>query len=303
MRKAAISIIGFLALAGVIGYLATSGGGTFRSADNGGGGAASEPLAAASRAPGLGGDTAAGASVEGPTKSSANVGAVPAIGPAVVKTAQLEVQVAKDGFMAAFGSAGTIAAKYGGYVQSSSTSGTKVHSGSLTIRVPAASFENAMSDLGELGTVKAQSMSGTDVTSQYVDLHARLITWQAQEKVLLRLMRRSTSVEATLRVQQQLQDVQFRIEQLKGQLRVLQDQTSLATIQLELREPGAPISTPRTVSERPSLGEAWDKALNGFFSVVYSVTVGLGYLIPIALIVALGWLGYRRIRPRPVTSS
>jgi hypothetical protein len=57
------------------------------------------------------------------------------------------------------------------------------------------------------------------------------------------------------------------------------------------------------VSERPSLGEAWDKALNGFFSVVYSVTVGLGYLIPIALIVALGWLGYRRIRPRPVTSS
>jgi hypothetical protein len=160
-----------------------------------------------------------------------------------------------------------------------------------------------MTDLGQLGTVKAQSMSGQDVTSQYVDLRARLTTWETQEAVLLKLMRRATSVEATLRVQRELQDVQFRIEQIKGQLRVLDSQTSLATIALSLREPGAPIHVEPTISERPSLVEAWDKALNGFLGVVYSVVVGLGYLVPIAVIAAVAWFGYRRLRPRAAVSA
>ena len=104
------------------------------------------------------------------------------------------------------------------------------------VRVPSSHFDDAMADLRELGTVEHQAISGQVVTQDFIDLEARLRTWQAQEAVLIDLMEQASSVDATLRIQRELQDVQFRIEQIKGQLRVLEDQTALATIRVSLRE-------------------------------------------------------------------
>jgi hypothetical protein len=174
--------------------------------------------------------------------------------------------------------------------------GTRTQTGDLLLRVPADRFDAAVADLRRLGTVRRQSMSGEDVSSQFVDLDARLRTWQAQEAVLLDLMSRATTIEATIRVQSELQDVQLRIEQIKGQLHLLQDRTDYATIQVALRETGAPVEPLQTTTERPSLAEAWDRALDGFLGVCYAVVVGLGYLIPLTLLGAFGWLGYRRLR-------
>jgi hypothetical protein len=306
MRKAVLSIIGFLAVAGVIGYVATSGGigPASRPSEVG---AMSTP--APDKAVFGAGTQEAGIPVDQTVPGSARQGvgaALPAesglgpIGPDIVKTARIAVEVKKGGFETAFDAATMIAARYGGYVQDSSVRGTKARSGNLTIRIPAASFEQAMNDLRRLGSVQGQDISGLDVTSEFVDLNARLRTWQAQESVLLRLMRRATSIESTLRVQNELQDVQFRIEEIRGQLRVLENQTSLATIDVSIREVGAPLTSARTVERaRPSLSEAWARAVNGFLGVIFAVVVGLGYLVPITALAFVIWLGYRRLRPRP----
>jgi hypothetical protein len=314
MRKAVLSIIGFLALAGIVGYVATWGGG-LQSQQSAGGG-----VGAASRAPEkgvgrVGSDQAvAGVPVPGvvneDTAGSAagegvsSVGSLPPIGPDIVKTAGISIEVRSGGFETAFSAATTIAGRYGGYVEDSSMQGIKAKSGQLTIRVPATTFDRAMNDLRGLGSVEGQSISGQDVTSQFVDLDARLRTWQAQEAVLLRLMRRATSIESTLRVQNQLQDVQFRIEQIKGQLRLLENLTSLATIDVSLREVGAVVGVrPTEAHERPSLGEAWDRAVDGFLGVIFAVVVGLGYLIPLAAIAFAIGFGYRRYRARPASAA
>lgn len=313
MRKAALSIIGFLALAGIVGYVATWGGGTL-SGQTGGG------VVAATRAPekalgavgsdeGIAGVTLPGTANGGGTGPAAggglsSVGSLPPIGPDIVKTAGISIEVKKGGFETAFNAATTIAGRYGGYVEQSSVQGIKAKSGELTMRVPASAFEQAMNDLRGLGSVEAQSISGQDVTSQFVDLTARLRTWQAQEAVLLRLMRRATSIESTLRVQNQLQDVQFRIEQIKGQLRLLENQTSLATIDVRLREVGAVVGVRQMPArERPSLVEAWDRAVDGFLGVIFAVVVGLGYLIPLAAIAFAIGFGYRRYRARPASAA
>jgi len=310
MRRVAFSIIGFLSLAGLIGYLATSG-----VLSGGGASGESAPAAGATRAldeavvgldsvesdttPGEAMDVQAGLSGGG---SLAGVGNLPPIGPAIVKTASISIEVKKDGFESAFNAATLIAGTYGGYVESSSTAGTKTQSGELTIRVPSSSFDLAMADLRGLGTVEGQTISGQDVTAEFVDLDSRLRTWETQEVVLLKLMRQATSVEATLRVQRELQDVQFRIEQIKGQLRVLDNRTSLATIQVSIREPGAARVEQAAAGERPSLGEAWERAVNGFLGVIFAIVVGLGYLVPVTAVALAGWFGYRRLRPRPAVS-
>jgi Domain of unknown function (DUF4349) len=319
MRRLGLIVFAFLALSAVVGFVATGGLSAGSNYAGGGGspatmasGSAAAPRAVAGSelAPAVGNDSAvaggagAGGAVAEGSSGFASVGGLPPIGPAVVKTASLEVQVAKGDFDQSFQTALQVAGRYGGYVESSSTSGTRIHSGSITIRVPSTAFDRAMADLTGLGTVRSRSVSGQDVTNQYVDLNARLRTWEAQEAVLLRLMKRATSVEATLRVQSNLQDVQFRIEQIKGQLRVLENQTELATIDVAMHEPGVAIHvrpTPLT-DERPSLAEAWTKAVNGFLGVLYATVVGLGYLVPIALICLAVWFAVRRVRPAPSSS-
>jgi len=314
MRKAVLSIVGFLALAGIVGYVVTwdrsplsrpSGGGgvgtASRAPDKAVGAVGSDEGVAGVALPGSANSGGAGPAAGGGLSS---VGSLPPIGPDIVKTAGISIEVEKGGFETAFNAATTIAGRYGGYVQDSSMRGIKAKSGQLTIRVPASAFDQAMNDLRGLGSVEGQSISGQDVTSQFVDLDARLRTWEAQEAVLLGLMRRATSIESTLRVQNQLQDVQFRIEQIKGQLRLLENQTSLATIDVSLREVGAVVGVRQTPArERPSLGEAWDRAVDGFLGVIFAVVVGLGYLIPLAAIgLAIGF-GYRRYRARPASAA
>lgn len=329
MRRIVLSVIGFLALATVIGFVATSGLGGSSTA--GGGGAptvgravGAEPAPMAS--PGLGavkaaaptdagavlGEAAAGAGGASSQGQAADLTSGPLgdlgltqIGPSIVKTADISVLVKAGGFNAAFQSATLVAQRYGGFVESSSTAGVKHRSGDLLIRVPSDRFDEAMTDLRGLGQVESQTISGQDVTSQFVDLEARLRTWESQEAALLRLMRRASSVEATLRIQQNLQDVQFRIEEIKGQLQLLQNQTDLATIHATIREPGVVVRPKiQTVSEsRPSLAEAWQKALNGFLGVLYATVVGLGYLVPVAVVAFAIFLGYRRFRARPATAA
>ena len=313
MRKAVLSIIGFLALAGIVGYVATWGGRTHAGRTGSG-------VAAPSRAPekalgAFGSDEGVAGAVMPGTASGggagpaaggglSSVGSLPPVGPDIVKTAGISIEVKKGGFETAFDAATTIAGRYAGYVEDSSMQGINAKSGELTIRVPASAFDQAMNDLRGLGSVEGQSISGQDVTSQFVDLNARLRTWEAQEAVLLRLMRRATSIESTLRVQNQLQDVQFRIEQIKGQLRLLENQTSLATIDVSLREVGAVVGVRQTMArERPSLGEAWDRAIDGFLGVIFAVVVGLGYLIPLAAIAFAIGFGYRRYRARPASAA
>jgi len=304
MKRALIAIVAVLGLGAGIGYLVTGGSSTV---SNGASTSASpvsgkvvssgEGFAVAAPMPAHGAPDAA---VGGGPSSPVDTNPVPAVGPEIVKTAQLSVQVGKGDFPNDFQQATAIAGTFHGYVESSSQSqGVKPRSGTLVIRVPSENFDASKAALSRLGTVDSLSVSGQDVSSQFVDLEARLRTWEAQEAVFLRLMNHARSINQTLQIQRQLQDVQMQIEQIKGELHQLHDQTTLATIDVTIHEPGVVPPKPQPVTARPSLSEAWSKALDGLLGVLYTVVVGLGYLVPIGALVLLGVYVWRRVSLRP----
>ncbi|MGH2557265.1 MAG: DUF4349 domain-containing protein [Actinomycetota bacterium] len=228
---------------------------------------------------------------------------LPGISQRIIKTASVSVQVKKGTFQERFQQATMVASRHGGFVSSSSTAQAKQRSGELIIRVPATEFEAVLGELKGLGTVRSERLSGQDVTAQFVDLEARLRNWEAQEEVLLRLMRQSKTIEDSLKVQRTLQDVQLAIEEIRGQLRVLGDQTELSTIELSMLEGGAAATKP---DEGLTFVRAWRQAIHAIATVLGAVVVGLGYVLPIVLIVfalLLMWLGYRRLRPRMATGG
>jgi hypothetical protein len=215
---------------------------------------------------------------------------LPAVEPSVIKTADLEVEVASDGFGQALDGATQVAAVYGGYVVSTTTAGEGARHGSVVLRVPSDRFEEALRDLRGLGEVRRDRVSGEDVSQEFVDLEARLRNLEAQEVVLLRLFDEAVTVTDTIRVQRELSGVQLQIEEIHGRLQYLRDRTSLATIRVAFAEEGA--------AAPGMFDEAVDRAVDGFVAVLAALVVALGYVLPLALLGLVGLVVVRRVRPR-----
>jgi hypothetical protein len=284
--------VSVLLAAGLIGLIVRSGG--FGSDDAG-----SLPAAGST-----GGTGATGALAEAPSHEvvpggpfdegvpgPAEVPGPPAVS-RVIRTAELSVVIPRDAFDERFGQAVDVAEEQGGFVADSRS---RNRSGSLTLRVPAANFDETLHALRALGTVEVESVHGKDVTADYVDLHANLRIARARREVLLGLMADAVSIEQTIRVQNALDETQLRIEQLQGQLRLLDDRTSLATIGLRLREQGV---EPDSEVEKASIPNAFERAAAGFVGVIAAIVIGLGYLIPILLLGLAAWFVVSRVRRR-----
>jgi hypothetical protein len=87
----------------------------------------------------------------------------------------------------------------------------------------------------------------------------------------------------------QLEDVQLQIDQIHGQLRFLNNQVAESTLTVDLREQSAPAGENRINEgiQNPSLSQALDRAVQGFFGILATIIVGLGYLLPLAVMAGL----------------
>jgi hypothetical protein len=89
----------------------------------------------------------------------------------------------------------------GGYLESSQGGGQDAASGSLTIRVPAARFEETRAEIRKLGLrVENESIAAQDVTRQYVDQDANLRNLRAEEAQYLAILKQANTVKDLLAV-------------------------------------------------------------------------------------------------------
>ena len=302
MRRVIGIGIAVLVAAGAFVGLTTGGHSDVASKRTGGGaGAASSAATGAPAAPverAVGGDAAGGTT--GPksapaASSSPGAAPVPGVPTRVVKHARIGLRIRGGALDAPLQAARDAAEAAGGYVEQTDQSRT---SATITVRVPSASYAEVLDRIEHLGRVTGRSEQGDDVTAEYTDLDARLRNLRAQEAVLLDLMRQARSIPDTITVQQQLSGIQEQIEQLTGQQRVLDGQSSFATIAVDLRAGGAPAAPS---DHRSTLSQAWSDAVDVMLAVVGGIVIVLGALIPIGLLAALGLAGWslvRRRRPR-----
>jgi hypothetical protein len=218
----------------------------------------------------------------------------------IIRDGTITLVVPKGGFGTAFDQATGIAQAAGGFVLSSSIS--QENQGTLTIRIPSRKLDAAVVKLRTLGRLAELTLSGKDVTASYIDLKARLGVLQTQRELIVRLLNASNTVNGQLSLSNKFADVQTQIEQIQGQLNVLNDKVELATLRVTLREEG--VATPEDDDDirNPSLGSAWDRAVQGFLGVIAAVVVGLGYLLPVLVLAGL-FLGLRLLIKRRRAAS
>jgi hypothetical protein len=201
------------------------------------------------------------------------------------------------------------AQKRGGYLvnASQSRSGKEV-TGTLVFRIPQDSFQGFLSQIEDAAQeISSQNISGNDVTEEYVDLKSRLKAKKAVEKRLLEMMDGAKNTDDLLHVSQQLSVVQEEIEQIKGRIQYLENQTDYSTVTVHATqyaalnaaegEPG--LWKQITLSFIQSLGWLRD-LLEG------ALVVGAALLPPAMLLAALVvpfYLWYRRRKQSPPNTS
>lgn len=202
----------------------------------------------------------------------------------VITTADLAIDV--DDASAAVDEIISITQVAGGFVSSSSVydnyyGESTGKAGYVTVRIPQSGFTSVMGEIEALGTVTSKSISGRDVTEEYVDLSARLGNLERQELRLLEILNMTTTVDEVLDVERELGRIRGEIESLTGRLNYLNDRVDLSTINVR-------VSEPRPITHSWGLRDALSDSVNGFISTVNGLIVLIGYVLPILIFVTVG---------------
>jgi len=239
-----------------------------------------------------------GASVPGSTDLAPNQPTtVPAPGPQVIKQAQLTLSVKSGSFDSSLAAVRGLVEGEQGFIagtdaQANPQSNDQIRSGVISFMVPAANFDATIDALNNLGKVQSEHITGQDVSAQYVDLQARLANEEAQRDAMLALLGQAKTIPDIINVQNQLGQITQQIEQLKGQIQYLDRNTAYSTIAVTLVEAGAPVQAASTDSW--GFATAVSDAAHNFVTTINYVISGLGAIGPLAVLLGLGYLVWRR---------
>ena len=222
-RRARVAVV-----LGVVGLIALTG-------CSAGTGASSENTATAPTANGLA-DTSGGAPATRATASDKGTTgfALPAsyADRSIISKASLTVRV-KD-VRAAARDAATRAAGAGGFVAGEQTQAQPDHpesaSAVLTLRIPANHLEQELTQLAGFGQLITQDQSAEDVTTQVVDVAARLKSEQASVARIRALLSKANTIGEIVAIEAELSQREAEVESLAAPSKALADQTSLATV-------------------------------------------------------------------------
>jgi hypothetical protein len=139
-----------------------------------------------------------------------------------------------------------MAERMGGWVVSSNTYQSyyydvdrELTQGYVQIRIPAAGLTSALEEIKSLTEdpkydVSSESVSGQDVTSQYMDLESRLRNLEDAAEQLRVFMEEAEDTESVLSVYTQLKNVNEEIEIIKGQLKYYDEAAAMSSVYIEV---------------------------------------------------------------------
>jgi hypothetical protein len=213
----------------------------------------------------------------------------------IIRTASLTIEVKDVTGSVEF--LKNLATRNGGYISSTNIQNNYNNrlTGSVILRVPAAEFENTLTGVKAIGTVKSVSTQGQDVTEEYVDLQAQKTSYQNQLAQYNEIMKKAVKVDDVITVQQQIDRVQTELNRLEGRLKYLDSRIDLSTITVNLQEP-EPVGGETGHNFVSTINEG----ISGFFGMIDAVIIIFFTLLPLIIIGGAGYGIYRWRKSRKV---
>ncbi len=185
-------------------------------------------------------------------------------------------------------------AELNGWLDADSTSHHGETSINMTVRIPSGSVDEFSDFLANIGTVTDTSIHRAQVDQQVRDLDARIEALKVSTKRLQTIMTEATKTSDLLEAEARLAERQAELEGLQAQRKGLADRTAMATIEVFVST-RTPADAVNPGGFRGGLISGW----NAFVSLLNLSVAGFGFLLPWILpilIISFGvrWLVRRR---------
>lgn len=223
----------------------------------------------------------------------------------IESTGTVRVSVANGHVRSALHKLSTLVAGDHGFVDSSEAStGSRTHgtftAGTVVLEVPQASFNLLVAQVQHVGRTTSVVTNSDDVTSQYVNVQARISALKVSLNQYLTIMTRATTITGILAVQNRIDQIQSQIEQDQGQLNVLNHETTYARLTVTVATPAHYTAA----THRSGIDKAWRDSVRGFVSgfewLIRLAGPVLLVLLALAALSTLATLGWRTIRRRRI---
>lgn len=213
-------------------------------------------------------------------------------GTLIVRTGTLELEIGD--LAGALDQARSAVGTLGGYVASSREEGDDGERfATITYRIPVARWDEALADMRAIASrVVREATQSEDVTTQAVDLAARLQNARVSEAALQTIMERAGTIDDVLDVQSRLSAVREEIERLVAQQQDIEGRAALGTLEVTWALPTVALADAQRGWD---LGAEVDRAAaqtvqaaQGLASLaVWLLIVGVPVVLPFVVIGAL----------------
>jgi len=171
----------------------------------------------------------------------------------------------------------------------------------LQLRVPVNEFEAVLVELEGVGTLVERHSDEEDVTTQVVDVDARVQSARDAVESLNRLYVRATTLGQVITLEREISQRQADLESLLAQQKALADQTAMSTISLSVTRAPDKVAKPDPRDDRAGFVAGIKKGWDAFTAFVIGTGHAVGLALPLgslfALLALLGWVVVRRRLP------
>lgn len=181
---------------------------------------------------------------------------------------------------------------YGGYIESMDIHAydseySESRYGYFTVRIPAAKLDAFLNIVKDEGTVTAKSESAEDVTLQYVDVEARISTYEAERDSLMKLLDEATNLKDILTLRDKIADVNYELDSLQRQLKSMQNKVSYSTVSIDAKETRTIASNKGEKSYWSKIGENFAMEMEDGLEMAINLIIFVITRLPLFIILAL----------------
>lgn len=168
----------------------------------------------------------------------------------------------------------------------------------IIVRMPVEKLDSTLHGVEALGRVISSQVTAEDVTEDYVDTDARINNLKKTEERLVDHLSKTSSIENTLKIEQEMTRVRGELERLQGHMRFMSHRIAYSTIQVTITEKpkAGPVTPPETFSSASIATQALISLVR-FGEGLWTKIIWYAVWSPVwGLVLLIAWLVYRKIR-------
>lgn len=154
----------------------------------------------------------------------------------------------------------------------------------VVFKIPPEKLNAFIEFLKKTGKVINSTTSGEDITDQYYDIAARLDNLIKGRDQLLEIQKKAVTIDDTLKVQNELNNITGQIESLQGRISMWDKMVAESTISISIDEEADSLKPGTEISWKfSSFTDVWNTMKNGFILVTNTVVSILTWIIILAI--------------------